>query len=204
MIELLSFPIPEPGSPHYKIARLIALATGYPYCHSAIRKIEGPDDLRCFSSGAGEGVHWRLYGVDEMAGVAVRKTPLVASADTVAWINSILGAPYDWLGALMSAKGRTRNNSGAWFCSEAAAEGMSRCSPYPAGIPMQPNPGALDLWTLGQPWYVRRNRELAAMTLSVPDLLELNMVIDLAERASSRAPLLRDDEMNAELAEILA
>jgi hypothetical protein len=110
--------------------RIIMAATGGPWVHTELEFSDG----RCFSSQAPAGVHL-LDSIDttDKSVWEVVTLPWSETAALVAWAESIIGLPYDYVGAISSGIGLAVQLAGRWFCSESSIEGMSRAGAF--GIP---------------------------------------------------------------------
>lgn len=120
--------------------RLIAASTYGPLVHVELRMNDG----RFFSSAAGTGV--RILEPDaidasDLSTWEIQTLPWCESPEAVAWAESVVGRPYDYLGALSSGTGLGYSDPGKWFCSEACIEFLSRCGVL--DVPPLLNPNAL-------------------------------------------------------------
>ena len=118
--------------------RIIMAATGGPWVHTELEFSDG----RCFSSQAPHGVHL-LDSIDtsDKSTWEVMTLPWSETATLVAWAESIVGLPYDYVGAISSGIGLAVQLANRWFCSESSIEGMSRAGAL--GIPTLLCPMAL-------------------------------------------------------------
>ena len=66
------------------------------------------------------------------------------SPEIVAWCDSIVGQPYDIIGAVDSGIGLALHLANHWFCSEVAEEILSRAGAI--GVPMLACPAVLEMW----------------------------------------------------------
>jgi len=106
------------------IARLVADMTFGPYYHVEVRFADG----RCFSSQYPGGVRFK-QSIDTSDPLEwdVVDVPWQETQDVLAWCDFQVGMPYDMRGAINSGIGIALENPDAWFCSEIAAEVLSRC-----------------------------------------------------------------------------
>ncbi len=116
---------PIPGGSDWQY--IIAAKCG-PYCHTEIQLADG----RSFSAQYKEGV--RFLSAEQIGEELslhanfwrVIDLPWKETPQTLKWCESLAGAKYDYVGALMSGFGLAWRNAVEWFCSETSAEVISR------------------------------------------------------------------------------
>lgn len=118
--------------PRQPMEFIISEAKGSPIVHTGIIL----DDGQMVYSQYHEGVVRREVDVADPARWLVIDLPWVMNADCLAWIESTLGAAYNWVGCLFSAiRGRGISYAGEWFCSQHSAALISRLSGGPQSLP---------------------------------------------------------------------